>query len=91
MTQEKEAKRRSRRQGRQPSWPGTDLIRSGEEYAAGGGATGDHAAAGLSVGRVEGDAADGGLGLVLDALLGLGCAVPVGHDEEAFLDLKEQE
>ena len=40
------------------------------------------------LGGIEGDAADGGLGLFLDAFLGLGGAVPVAEEEAVFLDFR---
>src|SRR5207245_3958833 len=52
----------------------------GEDHLLGGRLAGDDAAAG-SGGPVEREDAEGGAGLILDALLVVGCAGPVGAGE----------
>jgi hypothetical protein len=65
------------------SGPQNILVGAGEEDPAGRRFARHHAGASLGVFE-QGDTADGGLGLILDALFGLGGAVPMGVDEPAF-------
>ena len=68
---------------------GCRSIGAGEENAAGTGVAGADAGARRGV-AVEGEAADGRLGLLLDQLFRLGRAIPVGAQEAALLEAGDE-